>query len=473
MFGATWPLAAVALVPVAVARAVGGLGSGPLAGLRAFAATSASFGARSIAAGIGMVLVLVGGAEHGPTGAAWGMAIGSAVSAVLLWRQFLRQAHGANNPNRAAGQRPVRDVLWLTNIPVPYRLPVWRELTTESRLLVAFQANTEPNRDWSLASELEAIPHTFVHGRRVGGAATPLYLPGLKTRRVLRRRTWDLIVIDGWESPAYWQAMAHARIRGIPVVTLYRSTLQTRRFDAGPAAWIRRVVLRSSCAVITAGAASTDAVLADGVPESRITAVFNPVDVNRITQIADAARRAEDKTRVNSSGRGHQFVVIGQLIERKNVASAIRAFAQMCEPSDRLTIIGSGPLEDHLRRVAIDTLVADRIDFLGSLEPDHTVVRCAASHTLVLGSTEEVWGLVVNEALAAGIHVVVSDRAGVSSAVTGMPGVFIAIPDIDGLATAMAASRAAWTGPISRPEVLTHRPEHLVEVVLAATQRSA
>lgn len=463
IFGATWPLAAGVLLPVAVARMAGGLGTGPLAGLRAMSATRASFRARSSGAVVGLILTLLGGLFGGVWWAAWGMATGAVLTILLLWHQLIREARRVGavpQPElaREASQRP--SVLWITNIPVPYRVPVWRRLTAYTDLHVCFQAHSEPNRGWDLSDDLQGISHTFSRALRLPGASTPLYLPSRRVAEALRSRQWDLVVIDGWESPAYWQARVLARRGGVPVLAMYRSTLQTRRFVRGPIAMLRRWFLRSCLAVVTAGEASLAAVRADGVASERVFSVFNPVDVDRISAEATAAR-ATGRPR-----RGHHYLVVGQLIGRKNVESILTAFAAAAEGDDSLSLAGVGPLESDLRCQVRRLGLEGRVTFLGSVAPSEMGGLYGRSSTLVLASTEEVWGLVVNEALAAGIHAVVSEAAGVAESVRAMPGVFVSVPTSSALEAALRASRAAWTGPIHDPQILAHGPAALTDVIL-------
>ena len=79
----------------------------------------------------------------------------------------------------------------------------------------------------------------------------------------------------------------------------------------------------------------------------------------------------------------------------------------------------------------------------------------------------------MNEALAAGIHAVVSDRTGVAAAVADMAGVYIASPAVTDLARAMSESRAGWRGPIEKPEILAYGPGELAEIVLNAAGGTA
>jgi glycogen synthase len=92
-----------------------------------------------------------------------------------------------------------------------------------------------------------------------------------------------------------------------------------------------------------------------------------------------------------------------------------------------------------------------------------------AHSVLVLPSYEEVWGLVVNEALACGLHVVVSLVCGVAPTVAGMRGVWLCDTSQAALAHAIRLSCAAWSGPINQPEILQHTPQAFAETFLEAS----
>ena len=74
----------------------------------------------------------------------------------------------------------------------------------------------------------------------------------------------------------------------------------------------------------------------------------------------------------------------------------------------------------------------------------------------------------MNEALASGLHVVVSQRAGVVPSVSHMRGVYAADPTPAALALQLKASRDQWNGPILDPEMLRHTLEADAESVLQA-----
>jgi glycosyltransferase involved in cell wall biosynthesis len=111
-----------------------------------------------------------------------------------------------------------------------------------------------------------------------------------------------------------------------------------------------------------------------------------------------------------------------------------------------LLIAGEGSELPALKRLAVGLRVSDSIQWLGHLDQAGVADSLARSQTLVLPSTAEVWGLVVNEAIAAGLQVVVSSRCGVAAELQGIPGAYTADPDARSLSLAMSAAEADWSG---------------------------
>jgi glycosyltransferase involved in cell wall biosynthesis/O-antigen/teichoic acid export membrane protein len=118
------------------------------------------------------------------------------------------------------------------------------------------------------------------------------------------------------------------------------------------------------------------------------------------------------------------IVFIGRLEAHKRPDEAIRAFELLREktmPSAKLWVIGSGPMEEELRRS-----VPDGVEFLGRVSQEEKTSRLARAHVLVVTSVREGWGLVVTEAAAVGTPVVAYRVAGLSDSVRASNGVLTA-----------------------------------------------
>ncbi len=110
------------------------------------------------------------------------------------------------------------------------------------------------------------------------------------------------------------------------------------------------------------------------------------------------------------------MIYCGRFSPEKNLSTLLRAFAKVRQNSDKppmlLKLVGYGPLEDSLRHLALDLGVAQLVEFAGKARQAELPQIYRAADVLVLPSTREPWGLVVNEGMLSGLPVVVSDRCG-------------------------------------------------------------
>jgi teichuronic acid biosynthesis glycosyltransferase TuaC len=99
------------------------------------------------------------------------------------------------------------------------------------------------------------------------------------------------------------------------------------------------------------------------------------------------------------------LVTVGHLVARKRHADVLRALAVLAprHPRLRYTIIGDGPERGALETLAGRLEVSERVEFLGQLNPDETLVRARLATLFVMPSTEEAFGVAYIEAMAAGI----------------------------------------------------------------------
>lgn len=361
--------------------------------------------------------------------------------------------------------REANRVVWMTNLAAPYRLPVWRHLARKAHLRVEIletnrrlSKDVGSNRgdDWAVAGGDLRIRE--VRTARVSRLQDRYYIT-CELRNLGLVASADAVVLGGWDALSYWQALAVAKLRRTATVGFYESILATQKNSTGVLANARSLFFRSLDAVVVPGPAARDAVLAMGVRPERIFTGFNAVD----TEAFAAARFASDRK------GGHRFLYVGQLIRRKRVGSLLKGFANIRQHGDSLRIVGRGELDAELKDRARDLGVSDDVTW-DSFIPNAEMPRVMAeADTLVLPSGEEVWGLVVNEALAAGLQVVVTEQCGVVPSVRAMGGVYVA-PSSGDLEAALAQARAEYRGRIKNPAILEKTPEAFAEVFWEAIQ---
>ncbi|BAU11424.1 glycosyltransferase [Leptolyngbya sp. NIES-3755] len=109
------------------------------------------------------------------------------------------------------------------------------------------------------------------------------------------------------------------------------------------------------------------------------------------------------------------FLSINRFIEKKNLPNLITAYAayvqQAANPWD-LVLCGDGELRPQLEQQIDELGLSDRIHLPGFLQQDELMPYFAHAHCFIHASYQEQWGLVVNEAMAAGLPVLVSNRCG-------------------------------------------------------------
>jgi len=167
--------------------------------------------------------------------------------------------------------------------------------------------------------------------------------------------------------------------------------------------WLHFLFTREYCYGFAGGSfGHKDLFLHYGMSESRIFLAPMVVDNAKYKRLreVDCFER----------GRPFRFGYVGRLVELKQVDSVISAFKTLVDNgiNAELEIIGDGPLRKKLEEMSEGLSV----NFFGSIYGNDKIRAIHRLDCLVLYSHYESWGLVVNEALASGVPVIVSDRVG-------------------------------------------------------------
>jgi glycosyltransferase involved in cell wall biosynthesis len=132
--------------------------------------------------------------------------------------------------------------------------------------------------------------------------------------------------------------------------------------------------------------------------------LHNPVDVAAIRASAAGPVPGPD---ASPGPVGRRLVSVGRLSTQKSLPDLLRAFAAGSDATDRLVLVGDGPLRGELLDLARSLGIADRVQLLGFLEQPWSEI--AAADALLLASREEGMPNVVLEALAVGTTVIATD----------------------------------------------------------------
>lgn len=289
-------------------------------------------------------------------------------------------------------------VVILTNIPTPYRNPVFEHLP-QDRFVVVFCARSESNRQWDLGEpnfvhefltpRARALDDGFnyVHDNPGVFAALDRLRPGL--------------VVTGGFNPTHLRAFAWTRLRRTVHACMTDGTLASEAHLGWRHRVARRVVFAGSRSFIAASQGGVDLYRAYGIATEHIF---------RSPLCADNSRFAAHAR--PSSQRDIDVLFVGQLHERKmplffaEVCGALVRRRGYC----RAAVVGSGPLHAP----TLTALTAAGVEVLdpGFVQPDALPAWYGRARLLLFPTRLDPWGMVANEALAAGTPVITTPQAG-------------------------------------------------------------
>lgn len=317
-------------------------------------------------------------------------------------------------------------VLILHNIINPQVLPYFEGLAQEPDMDVTvwFLAERTSTRLWdtgvSGSYKWELLPG-FQWEIQMEEKIALQWNPSLAWR--IRREKFDVVVLfSGWDAPSFWLAAVMCRAFGIPMVLRSGSVPGSSAYPGGQmrsAFWRRRFsrtlvrrIVSSAAACLAYGTRSGRYLAELGAPLKRIFRVWNTVDVEQLTHAFNGRRPGRDALRAHLGvGSGEVLALyVGRFQPVKYLDSLIEAHKLARERNPRLALglVGYGPCEAQLRSLAGRS---GGVHFYGPAGPDALPDYYAAADLFVLPSAD-IWGLVVNEAMAFGLPVVAADSAG-------------------------------------------------------------
>jgi glycosyltransferase involved in cell wall biosynthesis len=262
-----------------------------------------------------------------------------------------------------------------------------------------------------------------------------------------RRGGYDVIWLHGYATVNSLLAMLAARRLGLPVIQRMESTLKDRPRSGAK--------LKAKMAVLQGLERLVDAVMPIGTLNAaywthylpKTPQFLMPYSVDNEWFAAKARAAAEHREDLRTElglEPGRQIILFAsKLVERKRCIDLVEAYAKLSfdgrtEPLPYLLIVGDGELRAGLEAKA-KQWNWEAIRFLGFRNQGDIPRYLDLCDVFVLPSVHEPWGLIVNEAMAAGRAVVVSDEVGCAPDLVkdGENGFVFKAGDINGLAEAL------------------------------------
>lgn len=308
----------------------------------------------------------------------------------------------------------------LHNIVSPHVVPLFAALAEKPGidLHVYFYSETDANRRWKASPEgkfrYTILPHL---GIRFRGKDLFTYFINPTILPALRHDGFDVLISAGWDSFTAQISFLYCALTRRPYIVWSGSTVNEPSWRRTLSLPLVKLIVRGASGYIAYGTRAKEYLEMLGAPAEKIALSFNTVDVDYFRDAHDAIAPAEtDALRARLGvATPHVILYVGQLIERKGPRTLIEAFARVKRelPDVGLVLVGYGMEEDAVRQSVREHMVADVI-FAGTVDVFEMPQYYALADLFVLPSYEEVWGLVLNEAMACGLPVITTDRVGAS-----------------------------------------------------------
>ncbi len=370
----------------------------------------------------------------------------------------------------------------LTEIIAPYRIPVFNALAQrpEIDLHVVFLSENDPTlRQWRVyKDEIKFQYHVLPSWRQRLGGYNILINRGV--RSALNRIKPDVVLSGGYNYLASWQAAYWARVHRVPLLLWTESTAFDRRRSYRFVEFIKTRFLSLCTAFVVPGRSSLNYLKDLGIAERRIFTAPNAVDTSLFSRLAETARHGRVQERSRRALPSRYFLYVGRLVHAKGVFELVEAYARL-ESEIRseigLVIAGDGPNHEALAERA-SRIAPGTIQILGFVHREELPELYALADGLIFPTHSDPWGLVVNEAMACSLPVIVTSVAGCALDLVqdGWNGFVVPPGDPSQLSAAMARLAAdsglrTEMGAKSRKRVEAYSPAAWAEGIVDAVHR--
>lgn len=307
-----------------------------------------------------------------------------------------------------------KKVLYITNLPAPYKVDYFNELGKYTDLTVIFERSKAKNRAsaWSSSASSEGFKTVFLSGIDIGDEMSV----DVSIIKYLMQNRDSLILLNGYSSPTEMLAILYMKAHHVAFGLVCDGLLIKE--ESAFVRWLKEILISSASFWLSSGR-ETDKVLTEhGADGSKIFRYpFSSVHEYDIASVPYNRKEVKDAVGCKSK---YMILYVGQMIHRKGIDLLLEAVTGI-DMDFQLYLIGDQiPFSN------------EKVVNIGFLDKYTLKKYYMASDLFVLPSREDIWGLVVNEAMGYGVPVIATDRCGAALEMVknGKNGVIVPAGDV-------------------------------------------
>lgn len=295
-------------------------------------------------------------------------------------------------------------VLFLSNVPCPYRMDFFNELGKYCDLTVVMQASSVPqlNKEWLESFVVENFTYKIM--KCLYSSPSVRINPTFFT--YLKKNQYDLIVVGEYYSPTGMAIIEYLRMRKIPFI--FNSDGGMVKADDGLRRKMKTHFIGSAEAWLSTGKTTSEYLLHYGAKKEKIYKYpFTSVRMDDILE-KPVCREEKEAIRRKLNIKEKKIVIsVGQFIYRKGYDILLRACANM-DKDIGVFIIGGNASDEYLELK--ERLKLNNVHFIDFKKKQQLSLYYKMADLFVLPTREDIWGLVINEAMAYALPVITTDK---------------------------------------------------------------
>lgn len=309
-----------------------------------------------------------------------------------------------------------RRLVLITEIISPYRIPLFNVLARHADvdLHVIFLAETDPDlRKWKIyKDEIKFSYQVLPSWRKRVGRYNWLLNRGVGS--ALSAAGPAVVLCGGYNYVASWQALLWSKTHQVPFLLWSESNLQDIRRGNAMVEFLKDEFLSRCSGFVVPGYSAAEYLRSRKIKEGSIFVAPNAVD-NELFAEAAAETRSHAPIRRSELGLPERyFLFVGRLVSEKGVLELLSAYARLDKEIREqvgLVFVGDGAERPQLEAIA-SGISPGVVKFAGFAQREVLSSYYALAEVLILPTYTDPWGLVVNEAMACALPVIVSQVAG-------------------------------------------------------------
>lgn len=293
------------------------------------------------------------------------------------------------------------------NTITPYRHPLFERLSENLDLIVYYCSFKHSFRKWDLWPRNYVYEYRLLPGIQLMASTDEVSFNPSIIKELITNRP-DMLILSEYTSPTVWLAFAISKLLKIRLIYWTEGIKEPESFIGISSRPLRTLFAKTCSSIIVPGKLSRNYVISLGADATKVFVAPNVIDNEFFIKTAEEFRLHKEKLKGQLGFRNRTVCFyLGQLTKRKGVEYLLLAYSKLEQEcgNTALLIIGSGPEESDLKKLAV-ALNIKNVQFIGSGLSFKDIVKFfSIADIFVLPTLDDLWGFVINEAMACGLPI--------------------------------------------------------------------